>query len=207
MLYQQDYHGFVYIWRDRKHGRFYIGSHMGATDDGYICSSTWMRNAYRRRPHDFKRRIIYWHREAIRETLLIEEQRWLHMVRDDELKTRYYNRARRCWGEDVEKLRVKRQGAKNSFFGKTHTPETRAKIAAAQRARPPETRSNKMTAEGRQRVSAAARASWEDPALRARMSQRPNVDRYREAALKRWADPEKREYWRARIAARRPCSS
>ena len=26
-------HGFVYIWFDRKHRRFYIGSHWGTEDD------------------------------------------------------------------------------------------------------------------------------------------------------------------------------
>lgn len=50
--------GFVYIWRDRKHKRYYIGSHWGTPDDGYICSSPWMRQAYKHRPLDFKRRVL-----------------------------------------------------------------------------------------------------------------------------------------------------
>lgn len=36
-------YGFVYIWFDRKHHRFYIGCHWGHEEDGYICSSNWMR--------------------------------------------------------------------------------------------------------------------------------------------------------------------
>ena len=51
-------YGFVYIWRDRKHKMFYIGCHWGTEDDGYVCSSNRMRNAYNRRPNDFKRKII-----------------------------------------------------------------------------------------------------------------------------------------------------
>ena len=51
-------YGFVYIWRDKKHNRFYIGSHWGTIDDGYVCSSTWMKRSYLRRPGDFKRKII-----------------------------------------------------------------------------------------------------------------------------------------------------
>lgn len=34
-----NYTGFVYIWRDRKNKMFYIGSHMGKLDDGYIGSN------------------------------------------------------------------------------------------------------------------------------------------------------------------------
>ena len=32
-------YGFVYIWFDRKHKRYYIGCHWGHEDDGYVCSS------------------------------------------------------------------------------------------------------------------------------------------------------------------------
>jgi len=82
--------GFVYIWFDKKHRRFYVGSHWGTADDGYICSSTWMRNAYKRRPNDFKRRIV-----AVVETgrndLLIEEHRWLQMIKKEELGKKFYN--------------------------------------------------------------------------------------------------------------------
>lgn len=95
-------YGFVYIWFDKKYKRYYVGSHWGTEDDGYVCSSNWMRNSFRRRPEDFKRRIlsrIY----KDRTSLLNEEQRWLSMIKDNELNTgnstqrqrdenvRYYN--------------------------------------------------------------------------------------------------------------------
>lgn len=86
-------YGFIYIWFDRKHHRFYIGSHWGREDDGYVCSSRWMRKAYRRRPHDFKRRIL----ERIgtdRKALYESEERWLQMIKDHEIRTRYYNMTR-----------------------------------------------------------------------------------------------------------------
>ena len=41
-------YGFVYIWYDKKRKMYYIGSHWGTDDDGYICSSNRMRDAYRR---------------------------------------------------------------------------------------------------------------------------------------------------------------
>jgi hypothetical protein len=81
--------GFIYIWRDRKHRRYYIGSHWGTEDDGYICSSGWMNRAYKLRPLDFKRRIIV--RIDKRANLLDEERRWLSMIKPSEIKRRYYN--------------------------------------------------------------------------------------------------------------------
>lgn len=82
--------GFVYLWYDRKHKRYYVGSHWGTEDDGYVCSSPWMKQAYVRRPDDFKRRIL----ERVttnRKDLLISEGRWLAMMKDCELRKRYYN--------------------------------------------------------------------------------------------------------------------
>lgn len=81
-------YGFIYIWRDRKHNRYYIGSHWGTEDDGYICSSRQMRKAYRRRQYDFKRRIL----EIVedREQLYDIETKWLQLAEKN--KDRYYNR-------------------------------------------------------------------------------------------------------------------
>lgn len=87
---QNKKYGFVYIWFDCKHVRFYIGSHWGSVDDGYICSSRWMRKAYKRRSNDFKRRILSYV-YTNRKDLLFEEHKWLKMIKDSELKTRYYN--------------------------------------------------------------------------------------------------------------------
>lgn len=33
-------YGFVYLWFDRKHKRYYVGCHWGTTEDGYVCSSS-----------------------------------------------------------------------------------------------------------------------------------------------------------------------
>lgn len=83
-------YGFVYLWYDRKHKKYYVGCHWGTENDGYICSCKWMKKAYDRRPEDFKRRIlkrVYTNRKD----LLDEEHRWLQMINEDELKIRYYN--------------------------------------------------------------------------------------------------------------------
>lgn len=98
-------YGFVYIWYDRKHKRFYIGSHWGTEDDGYICSSNWMRDAYRRRPDDFKRRII--EKSYNRKILLEIEHKWLSLIPSSELGKGYYNLRKHMYGHwttDNEKM-------------------------------------------------------------------------------------------------------
>lgn len=98
MIFGTDYFGFVYIWRDRKHGRYYIGSHFGALDDGYICGSKRMRTAYFAREQDFKRRILYWLPEPNRKFMLLMEQRWLNLIPINQLSKRYYNHIRDACG-------------------------------------------------------------------------------------------------------------
>jgi hypothetical protein len=83
-------YGFVYIWFDIKHKRFYIGCHWGSEDDGYICSSRWMRQSYKRRSVDFKRRIIS-RVYSNRNDLLVEEGKWLQLISENQLGNRYYN--------------------------------------------------------------------------------------------------------------------
>ena len=72
-------YGFVYIWFDRKHKRYYIGCHWGTEDDGYVCSSSWMKQAYKLRPNDFKRRILKTNIDS-REKTYLEEQKWLDKI-------------------------------------------------------------------------------------------------------------------------------
>lgn len=50
-------YGFVYKWFDDGRGRYYIGSHWGSFGDGYVCTPA-MRDAHRRRPKHFRRRIL-----------------------------------------------------------------------------------------------------------------------------------------------------
>jgi hypothetical protein len=86
----QEKHGFIYLWRDKKKNMYYIGSHWGTEDDGYVCSSNWMYKANKRRPEDFKRRIIA-RIYTSRTDMLDEEQRWISMIKPEERRIRYYN--------------------------------------------------------------------------------------------------------------------
>jgi hypothetical protein len=94
-------YGFVYIWRDSKHKRYYIGCRWGHIDDGYICSSSWMKSAYKRRPDDFKRRVIESNISSI--SLMFErEYYWLKQIEQKELGTRYYNLHNRFQYQRIE---------------------------------------------------------------------------------------------------------
>lgn len=81
--------GFIYLWFDRKHKRYYIGCHIGNEDDGYVCSSSWMKKAYKRRPEDFRRKIL--EKNITRELLYEREYHWLRMIKQTEIGSRYYN--------------------------------------------------------------------------------------------------------------------
>lgn len=84
-------YGFVYIWMDVKKKMFYIGSHAGSLDDGYVGSNIRLKRAYKKRPKDFKRRILAFCHEQSKEKLHKEEQKWLMMIKVEELNVKYYN--------------------------------------------------------------------------------------------------------------------
>ena len=89
-------YGFVYIWFDKKRKMYYVGCHWGTENDGYICSSDRMRDAYKRRPDDFKRRII----EIINDKSLLYdvEYKWLSLISEEDLGKKYYNLRKHKWG-------------------------------------------------------------------------------------------------------------
>ena len=134
-------YGFVYIWYDQKRKQYYIGSHWGTETDGYLCSSNWMRDAHRRRPQDFKRRIIQKIHTNKRDTRLAE-QRWLDLIEKFELGVKYYNRTKKVGGLDShtkgiseearKKMRAAKLGKSNPHKGKSleelHGPEKAAEI-------------------------------------------------------------------------------
>lgn len=127
----QDKYGFVYIWYDRKRKMYYIGSHWGTETDGYICSSNRMRDAYRRRPDDFKRRIlsrVYTNRSE----LLEKEQDWFDRVKRRE---QYYNLSfsikNPWWNDEYTRLTVGQKisnSKKGQGLGRQHTEETKEKF-------------------------------------------------------------------------------
>lgn len=191
-------YGFIYIWQDRKRKMWYIGRHWGTEDDGYICSSPRMRATYRRRPTDFKRRII--ERVESRSQLAEAEHRWLQMIPDEELGVRYYNLSNNQpghWTDDPQrndrvkdKIKARHHGkrwitngleSKMLFLGdempdgwaygyhRKNTKEERQKQSDAQRGR-------SFSEEHRANIGKANRGKTRTPEHRAKIS-RSNMGR------------------------------
>ena len=124
-------YGFVYIWRDKKHKRYYVGARYGNVNDGYICSSTWMRNAYNRRPQDFKRRILKININNKLDTFK-EEYKWLCLIKQNELGRRYYNLRVFNYNESSDVVFISdKSKEKMSVSKKQMSKETKEKIRQA----------------------------------------------------------------------------
>lgn len=120
-------YGFVYLWFDRLHKKFCIGSHYGQLDDGYITSTGHMTSAYKARSSDFRRRVLWTLTSPDLKMLQHKEQAWLNLIDDTQLGKKYYN---------LKKLAAGGNGGANK--GKTvkkHGPCTddhKAKLRACQ---------------------------------------------------------------------------
>lgn len=185
-------YGFVYIWFDKKHKRYYVGCHWGSETDGYICSSTWMKSSYLRRPQDFKRRILK--SNLTREQMYIVEQKYLDMQKPEEKKTRYYNLNTKN-GDPWHKhpLKNKSVGEKISYSKKGKStgpcsPEKAAKISAAKKAK-----NRKFTEEHKQKLREAKLGKKLSPEHREKVIQTlGKTEEWREAvstaSKKRWEE-------------------
>jgi hypothetical protein len=158
-------YGFIYLWFDKKRKMYYIGCHWGTVDDGYICSSKWMRDAYRYRPKDFKRRIVQ--NNIKRNMLLNEEYRWLQMIKDDEMKVRYYNLSKKHfghWSNNENTNKTVKQKLSEATKKLHQDPAYREKFLEGRKKLPPRTeeaikktadsnRGKKRTEETRRKIS------------------------------------------------------
>ena len=114
---------FVYMWFDRSRKMFYVGSHSGSVDDGYISSSRWLSGEVRYRPADFKRRVIKFF-DTKREAQIYEGY-LLTLIQPLEFGTKYYN---------MKQGREKGCTAHNK--GVPMSAEQKAKLSAARRGKP-----------------------------------------------------------------------
>lgn len=106
----QEKYGIVYIWRDKKYKRFYIGCHWGFDEDGYICSSVWMKSAYKRRPEDFKKRILK-KIHTNKKDLFEAESYFLNKIKKEEFGKKYYNLKNniRHWSSNIDEYNSTRE--------------------------------------------------------------------------------------------------
>ena len=172
---KQDKYGFVYLWFDKAYRRFYIGCHWGHEDDGYICSSSWMKKSYKRRPNDFKRRILVTNIKTRKETF-DEEYRFLKRIKPEELKTKYYNfnnKPKTHWSATPDARSVaKKSGDTRRGRSLPATPGRAAAISKAKKGKPlteahkkalsEAKKGTKLSAEHKQRISESLKK--QDPA-------------------------------------------
>lgn len=194
-------YGFVYIWFDCKKNRYYIGSHWGTEDDGYVCSSPWMHRSKAKRPEDFKRRIIS-RVYTNRQDLLDEENRWLKMIKTNELAkfnsttkkretVRYYNlinEARKSWHYDPTSRKTVGEKISAAKAGKSIGPCSLEKAKAISEAKKKKfaerggmseehkaaltgIKKKAHTDEWKQENSERFKQKWADPEFRARQSE------------------------------------
>lgn len=198
-IYADHYYGFVYLWFDTKRNMFYVGSHWGKLDDGYVCSSNRMRFVYRDRPHTFRRRILYYLRVADRSVLLQEEKRWLDMIHDQELNKKYYNARKNAIGLSPEEMST----LSKEYWDRPGSRKKQSEILKQQ-----------LTEERCKTHSEFMKQKWQDPEYRGKikrtgvtkdMMTEDGIRRRKEATAKRVCSPETRE--RMRLAAIARCST
>lgn len=188
-------YGFVYIWFDRKHKRYYVGCRWGNIYDGYICSSTWMRQAYKHRPEDFKRRIISYV-YTNRKDLLDEEYRWLSMMKSEELKgPRYYNLRNHHynhWTTNQEQALTVKQKLSNSMKNKHQDPEYRRIYEQGNDKKRGKKQSPELIARRAKAIKAAKETQFplDKRKVRSVKGSEEHSKKLSEASNKRWANPD-----------------
>jgi hypothetical protein len=134
----------------------------GREDDGYVCSSKLMREAYKRNPEYFKRRVVQ-RVYTNRLDLLTEEHKWLAQIKDEELGKRYYNLSKRHFGhwssgtDGTVQEKLKEAWRRRKERGWTTSEETRkklSKVAIDRNARPP-IRTGALSEDTKAKLSAA----------------------------------------------------
>ena len=124
--------GFVYRWIDTSNKMYYIGSHKGTPDDGYIGSGTWFMRAYSKRPDSFVRQILYIGEHYVElEGFILKEL-------NARLDSNSYNLTNRAsfkpkdfkHSYDNKKMwSKKRRGDGNGMYGKNHSNNTKNKMS------------------------------------------------------------------------------
>jgi len=82
---------FLYLWRDSKNKKFYLGYHTGTTDDGYTHSSSVMESfKMDSKPTYMKRKILAY---GTTDDIYELETKLLKKIRSSDKKKKYYNKS------------------------------------------------------------------------------------------------------------------
>tara|TARA_R110000803_G_C11845025_1_gene305095 strand:- start:73 stop:675 length:603 start_codon:yes stop_codon:yes gene_type:complete len=110
--------GFVYKWNDFYNGKYYIGSHLGDVNDGYVGSGSYFKKAYNKRKDFFSREILYVGKDYIElEEFFLKE---LDAMNDKNS----YNLTNNARGVSIQseesKLKISQSKKGNTYFSKEH---------------------------------------------------------------------------------------
>lgn len=153
---------FVYCWTDHATNKLYIGWHKGSVDDGYICSSKYMKEQYIQRPHDFTRQIV----AAGTTDDMINFETVLLRSSNAKSDDQFYNM---------------HNNGPNFVHNQPHTEETKRKLKQAHKKRTKYARGWKFTEEQKKNHKAGLRNYWDN------LSQ----EERKKAALSRESDKKK----------------
>ncbi len=92
-----EYNSFIYLWIDKKKNKFYIGSHFGKVDDGYLFGGIDIKFEYSMRSEDFERIILSYHTVEKPSDIRIIEKEYL-VKYDVENDDSFYNRTNESYG-------------------------------------------------------------------------------------------------------------
>lgn len=92
-----EYNSFIYLWIDKLCNKYYIGSHIGNVNDGYLFGGIDIKKAYKKRPMDFERIILSYHDVESNFEIRDLEKSYL-MKYDVENNQQFYNRTNESYG-------------------------------------------------------------------------------------------------------------
>jgi hypothetical protein len=187
-------YGFVYIWRDKKYKRYYVGCHWGTEEDSYICSSKWMKKSYKRRPQDFKRRIlsrVYTNKKDMFE----KEYQWLLLIKDNELKIRYYNSIKGWmhWSGNPEKEVEVKKTISQKTKEAMQRPEVREKYLEGLKTRDCRSYDLEVREKRRQSMIKTMKEKYPDRQEKKKMTKEERTQYYSDKAKKIWSNPGHKE--------------
>lgn len=128
-IYSNSPEAFLYIWINIETGKTYIGMHRGHPEDGYICSSKYMMEDYKKNPTNFHRSIL---RYGSRDEMLELEKQYLEKVNAAQ-NPLYYNRNN---GSGTWYISYHTEETKQKLRNRIVSEETRKKMSDAQKGKP-----------------------------------------------------------------------
>lgn len=82
---------FVYLWRDRISGKYYLGSHIGTPNDAYLCGGKDALPEITKRTTDWHRRILVGRLITKDQQIRTIESDLLSRIEMKNKQDRYYN--------------------------------------------------------------------------------------------------------------------